>query len=159
MRQPFKWILMALFALVFVACGSDSEMNHGEMVHSEMDMSGEERPDNLDESLSKMTNDGAFMVELRPMEEPIPLNEVHTWELHVEDGSGNPIDGATVTIGGGMPEHGHGFPTEPSVSATDEMGVYLVEGMKYQMSGWWEMAFEISADSTTDSVTFNVVLP
>jgi hypothetical protein len=35
----------------------------------------------------------------------------------------------------------------------------LVEGVKFNMAGWWEMSFDITADGQTDSVTFNIVLP
>lgn len=146
--------LLVLLAIILAACGSDGEMNHDEMEMGDGDMTAE-----LDQSLAKMTDDGAFMVELVPPQDAIPLNEILTYELHVEDGDGNPVDGATVTIDGGMPEHGHGFPTEPSVAASDDAGVYLVEGIRYQMAGYWEMSFDISADATTDSVTFNIILP
>lgn len=154
MKIQLKWIAVILFALIFVACGSD-----GEMAHDGMEMDNDEMMGEVDESLEKMTNNGAFVVELRPMQDPTPLNEILTYELHIQDGDGNPVEGATVEIGGGMPDHGHGFPTEPSVAATDEAGVYLVEGVKYQMSGFWEMSFDISADATADSVTFNIILP
>ena len=38
-------------------------------------------------------------------------------------------------------------------------GDYLVEGVKFQMSGWWEMRFEINANGVSDEVIFNIVLP
>lgn len=146
--------MIALFALVLAACGGESEMEHGGM-----NMPSQDIPADLDESLSKMTDDGAFMTEIQPAQDPVPINEILTWELHVDDTEGNPVEGANVTIKGNMPGHNHGFPTAPTVTESDEAGVYLVEGVKYQMSGWWEMMFDITADSTTDSVTFNLVLP
>jgi hypothetical protein len=153
-KLHYKWIATVLFALLLAACGSESGMDH-----SGMDMSNQASTTELDESLSKMSEAGVFMVELRPMQEPIPLNEILTWELHVQDAAGQAVEDATITIGGGMPEHNHGFPTEPTVTESEEAGVYLVEGIKYQMSGWWEMSFQIATDSQADSVMFNIVLP
>ena len=33
----------------------------------------------------------------------------------VTDASGRPIEGASISVTGGMPEHGHGLPTQPKV--------------------------------------------
>ena len=37
-------------------------------------------------------------------------------------------------------------------------GRYRIEGVKFSMSGWWELKFDISAPAGTDTVTFNLVL-
>jgi hypothetical protein len=37
-------------------------------------------------------------------------------------------------------------------------GTYLVEGMKFQMHGWWTVTFAISAAGKSDMVTFNLRL-
>ena len=37
-------------------------------------------------------------------------------------------------------------------------GDYLVDGMKFQMGGWWLMDFTISAKGQTDAVHFNMML-
>ena len=158
-----KGTVLALLLLAFLlaACAGEG-MDHGEMDMDDDGMMGmpeQDIPADLDQSLQKETEDGLFTVELAPAVDPIPLNEIHEWNLTVRDDSGELVDDAAVTIGGGMPQHNHGFPTEPVVTATDDPGVYLVEGMKYQMSGWWEMSFDIDTDTASDSVTFNIVLP
>jgi len=33
-----------------------------------------------------------------------------------------------------------------------------VEGMKFQMLGFWEVKFNINADGQSDNVTFNLIL-
>jgi hypothetical protein len=57
-----------------------------------------------------------------------------------------------------MPQHGHGLPTSPQVTQNLGNGDYLVEGMKFQMPGWWEVRFSISAGAQTDTITFNLTL-
>jgi hypothetical protein len=37
-------------------------------------------------------------------------------------------------------------------------GDYLVEGVRFNMAGWWEMKFDIQKDGQADTVTFNVVM-
>jgi hypothetical protein len=37
-------------------------------------------------------------------------------------------------------------------------GNYRVEGLRFQMGGWWEVTFNISAAAQNDTVTFNLVL-
>jgi hypothetical protein len=37
-------------------------------------------------------------------------------------------------------------------------GKYLVEGVKFNMSGWWELSFTINDERHKDDVSFNVVV-
>jgi len=37
-------------------------------------------------------------------------------------------------------------------------GDYLVEGLKFQMGGWWVMDFVITAEGQSDTVQFNMML-
>ena len=71
---------------------------------------------------------------------------------------GEAVTGATVTVEGDMPEHGHGFPTEPEVTGEKAPGVYLVEGMKFSMPGWWTVTLIVSAGGHEDRATFNLDL-
>lgn len=57
-----------------------------------------------------------------------------------------------------MPEHGHGLPTAPAVTQRLGDGSYLIEGMKFNMRGWWEINLCIKAPPGSDCVTFNLVL-
>jgi cytochrome c peroxidase len=57
-----------------------------------------------------------------------------------------------------MPAHNHGFPTEPRVTKHVGFGTYLIEGIKFNMAGWWEFVFDIRAGSVTDRARFNVVV-
>jgi hypothetical protein len=57
-----------------------------------------------------------------------------------------------------MPQHGHGLPTQPQVTQSLGNGDYLVEGMKFQMAGWWVVDFNIDSAGQRDNVRFNLIL-
>jgi hypothetical protein len=68
------------------------------------------------------------------------------------------VTGARISVEGGMPEHGHGLPTMPLATAETSPGTYLVEGMKFNMPGWWTVGFDISEGGEPDRVTFNLMV-
>ncbi|MFL5520717.1 MAG: FixH family protein [Gemmatimonadales bacterium] len=76
--------------------------------------------------------------------------------LLVADSTGKPVDGAVITVDGGMPQHGHGLPTAPRVTRALGDGRYQVDGLKFSMGGWWELRFGITTSAGADSVTFNL---
>ena len=130
----------------------------GDMDHS-MSMEDDSAYAELDTATEKMTDNETFHVSVAANVDPVPINELHTWTLTVMDHEMNPVSDAAISFGGGMPEHDHGFPTEPQVSAGASDGEYLIEGVKMQMSGWWEMKLNIESGDMADTVTFNIVLP
>lgn len=87
-----------------------------------------------------------------------PINAVHEWVLHIETPDGEPVEGASVTIDGDMPAHGHGMPTRPQVTADLGGGDYRVEGMSFQMGGYWVIDVTISAAGQTDLIRFGLDL-
>jgi hypothetical protein len=115
-------------------------------------------PAALDTSTSVLSDAGLFRVSWTSDPSPAPLNQIHTWTIHVESADGTPVEGAQILVDGGMPQHGHGLPTNPQVTEDLGGGDYRVEGMKFQMLGWWEVRFNISVDGQSDNVTFNVTI-
>ncbi len=112
----------------------------------------------LDTSTSVLTDQGLFRVSYISSTIPLPLNQIHTWTIHVETTDGQPVEDAEITVDGGMPQHGHGLPTSPQVTQYLGAGDYLVEGMKFQMLGSWEVKLLINANGQSDNVTFNLIL-
>lgn len=90
--------------------------------------------------------------------EPIRLRQLQTLPVRVLDAQGNPIDDASISIQGGMPEHRHGLPTQPRVTRSLGGGVYEIEGLRLSMGGWWELKLVIDSPAGIDSVTFNLGL-
>jgi hypothetical protein len=87
-----------------------------------------------------------------------PVNMVHQWLLHIETPDGRPVAGATITVGGDMPAHGHGMPTQPEVTADLGGGDYRVEGMAFQMGGYWVIDVTVTAGGETDLIRFGLEL-
>ena len=63
-----------------------------------------------------------------------------------------------IIVDGGMPQHGHGLPTKPLVTAHLGEGKHVVDGMKFNMGGWWVVKLTIDGAKGSDVVTFNLKL-
>lgn len=91
-------------------------------------------------------------------QEPLRPRRMQTVEVVIRDAAGAPVDDATIEIDGGMPQHGHGLPTRPRVTAHLGDGRYKIEGVRFNMGGWWELKLAIADGSAADTVTFNLAL-
>jgi hypothetical protein len=90
--------------------------------------------------------------------DPILINRMHSWVLHLETASGEPVSDAQIIVTGGMPAHDHGLPTQPRVTARPADGEYLLEGLRFHMNGYWEIVVEIRLDRRRDTVTIPIRL-
>jgi hypothetical protein len=115
-------------------------------------------PKDLDYSRTRPSEAGLYRATIRPQGDSIPKGKLQRWTLHLETSTGAPVDSATVAVDGGMPQHGHGLPTKPRVTRALGNGDHLVEGMKFNMGGWWVVKFRVSAAQGADSVVFNLSL-
>jgi len=147
-RSPLLWIggivgviiLLALIALVAMIM----RMNYV--------------PADLDTSTTLATDQGLYRTTYASKLDPVGINQIHSWILHVETPDGQPVEDAVIAVDGDMPQHGHGLPTRPQVTQYLGNGDYLVEGLKFHMPGWWIVEFDITANGQTDHVTFNLML-
>ena len=112
----------------------------------------------LDFSLTRMSPDKQFVITLVPPADAIQLQQFHVWRIKVATPNGEPLTDALVYLNAGMPEHGHGLPTRPSVTKEISPGTYLVEGVKFNMSGWWEIYVAVQKVPASDVTTFNYLL-
>jgi hypothetical protein len=117
-----------------------------------------EVPPGLDLSRQHSSEEHRFIVAIHPTNRRPALNRIHTWTVSVKTPEGNPVEGAKIDFSGGMPAHNHGFPTEPRVTRSIGPGIYLIEGVKFSMAGWWEFVFEIHAGEIADRARFNLVI-
>jgi hypothetical protein len=115
-------------------------------------------PEGLDLSLDKSTAAGVYRVTLMPPAQKPAINQMHAWKVKLATPDGAAVRNATFKVDGGMPQHGHGLPTQPRVTRELEPGIYALDGMKFSMTGWWEIKLAIDAARGADKVTFNTVV-
>jgi len=115
-------------------------------------------PADLDLARSKASANGLYTVSIEPEVEPLQQGPLHAWFVTVAAADGRPVEDAVIAVDGGMPQHGHGLPTTPQAGAHLGEGRYRIEGVRFNMGGWWELNLTISSPVGEDSATFNIVL-
>jgi hypothetical protein len=114
-------------------------------------------PADVDTSTVLISAKKLFRVSYMSERVPIPIGRIINWKLRVETTDGRPVKNAAITIKGGMPEHGHGLPTQPEVTKGMADGDYIVHGLEFSMPGWWVITFHIKTQDSDDTVTFNLM--
>lgn len=142
-------IILALIPVAYLIFSGEEENEKDNMTHATAEV-------NMDGMV--MSENGLFHSSFTSEIEPIPVNQMHTWTLHLTDAEGQPIEGAEITIDGGMPAHAHGLPTAPQVTEDLGDGNYKVEGVRFNMSGEWVMNLHINKDDNSDDLTFEFTL-
>lgn len=99
-----------------------------------------------------LTRSGYYRVSVESRLQPLVINAIHEWVVHVETPAGEPVHDAQVSITGGMPAHNHGLPTNPAMIADLGDGDYLLAGMRFHMRGYWELLVTVDADGRRDTV-------
>ncbi len=146
-RRRLRWPLAVSAVLVLLAVLLGAMYFHTPAI-----------PADLDLATARRTEQGRYQVSYTPHSEAIRLNTLHSWTLHVETADGRPVADASISVDGDMPQHGHGLPTQPQMTHYLGNGDYRIDGMKFQMGGWWVVDFTIDAHGQHDRVRFNVIL-
>lgn len=115
-------------------------------------------PADLDLARSKASVTGAFVVAIEPEAGAFEQGALHSWIATVTTPDGRPVENANIAIDGGMPQHGHGLPTAPQMTAAVGPGRYRLEGVKFNMGGWWVIRLTVTAGEKSDTVEFNLVV-
>ena len=115
-------------------------------------------PADLDLSMARMSEDGLYHAELSPEIIPVTVGQMLSWEVTIETADGAPLNTGDFVISGGMPQHGHGLPTTPQITQNLGNGRYVIEGVKFNMDGWWTFDISIDGSAGADVVTFNFIL-
>ena len=106
----------------------------------------------------RATDGGHFRVALAPATARIEVGATQSWLAAVRGPKGEPSTGCSLSFHGLMPEHGHGLPTAPRATSEPEPGVYLVEGVRFSMPGFWEIKLDVDACGPRDVASFEVQL-
>ena len=136
-------------AISMTACSHAMMMIHG---------TGAKRPAASEFGLGpRASAAGRYVATLEPAS-PLRPRQMQTVRVIVRDADGRAIDEAQISIDGGMPQHGHGLPTRPRVTRNLGDGIYEIEGVRFNMGGWWEFKLAITGPSGADTVIFNLNL-
>jgi hypothetical protein len=144
-------LAIAAVAVAFstTACSHMMMMLHG---------TGAKRPAPSEFGLGPRSSaDGRYVATLAAAA-PLRPRQMQTVRVTVRSAEGGAVDGAQITIDGGMPQHGHGLPTRPRVTRSLGDGIYEIEGVRFNMGGWWEFKLAIAGAPGADTVTFNLDL-
>jgi hypothetical protein len=98
-----------------------------------------------------------FTATLQP-DQPLRPRRMQAVRVAITDAAGAPVDDAIIQVDGGMPQHGHGLPTRPRVTRALGNGLYEIEGVRFNMGGWWEFKLAINTGGGSDVVIFNLAL-
>jgi len=100
---------------------------------------------------------GIYTITVASSLDPIEINQIHSWTLHIT-WEGEPVSDARLTVEGGMPAHDHGLPTRPRITEELGEGFYRLGGMRFHMQGEWEISIEIKDAGKTDTVVIMLTL-
>jgi hypothetical protein len=140
---------MVIAVAALTACSHAMMMIHG---------TGAKRPAPGEFGLGpRASAGGRYFATLEPVR-PLRPRQMQTVRVTVRDAGGRSIDDARISIDGGMPQHGHGLPTRPLVTRCLGDGIYEIEGVRFNMGGWWEFKLVIAGSQGGDIVTFNLDL-
>lgn len=91
---------------------------------------------------------------------PVPVNALHQWKIQVLRGGdgGKAFMPEALVVNGGMPSHGHGLPTQPTVSQYLGDGTFVVDGMRFNMGGPWEMVVRVLDGNRWHRLAFPLTL-
>ena len=135
-------------AVALTACSHAMTMLHG----------GTKRPAASEFGLGpRPSANRMYVATLEPSRQLRP-RQMQTMRVAIVDGNGRAVNGATIAIDGGMPQHGHGLPTRPRMTRAIGDGTYEIEGVRFNMGGWWEFKLTINSERGADTVTFNLSL-
>jgi hypothetical protein len=136
-------------AVSMTACSHAMMMMHG---------TGAKRPAASEFGLGpRASARGRYVATLEPAR-PLRPRQMQTVRVTVRDAEGRAIDEAQISIDGGMPQHGHGLPTRPRVTRNLGDGLYEIEGVRFNMGGWWEFTLAIAGSRGADTITFHLDL-
>jgi YtkA-like protein len=112
--------------------------------------------DTYDANVSeKGTADDFIVTDISP---PPPATGNTTWKLKIVDATGQPVKDATMTnIKTWMPQHSHPSTALP-VPTNNGDGTYTIDNLYLYMPGVWQVTFNITTGSTTDSAMFTFCL-
>jgi cytochrome c peroxidase len=102
--------------------------------------------------VAMQSRNGYYQAVLHTPGEVPPVAQTHSWTLTLQTRDGRAFVPGQLSLGGGMPAHGHGLPTEPRVTRHLGDGRFLIEGLRFNMSGRWQISISLSGPLGLDTL-------
>ena len=156
--QPIEKSMMRRTVLVLATMGVAISMTACSHAMMMIRGTGAKRPAASEFGLGPRASAGGRYVATLEPARPLRPRQMQTVRVTVRDAEGHAVDEAQISIDGGMPQHGHGLPTRPRVTRNLGDGMYEIEGVRFNMGGWWEFKLGIAGSRGADTITFNLDL-
>ena len=101
------------------------------------------------------TSDSGALSLLLTFDGPLGVGE-NELDLHVTDAHGSGVPGLTVTVTPHMPAHGHGASMPTTVHEMMDGHYHVMPN--FQMTGLWELHFELDDGNTVETAVANVTV-
>ena len=164
-QLPMHFIPVFMLAILCLPLTAVAQMDSmkGAMKGS-MEMQGMDKqqiPADLDTSMSRVSENGLFKGDYVVEGETIQMMAPQMWKVTLVTAGGTLVENATVGVKGMMPGHEHGMAASLKGQSVRAMkkGVYLFEGMAFNMEGWWQVSVDISHEGQSDTLIFDLIIP
>jgi hypothetical protein len=145
-------LILPLAGLALAACGGNGGGGAAK-ADAGYDCSLDDRGETFTAGMSK-TGDAGYQFALMDALPSPPDKGNNTWTVEVRDPNGDPVVDLDLAVKPFMPDHGHGSPTTPVITATGD-GVFSVDPVYMFMPGLWEMTLSVKdTDATLDTAVF-----
>lgn len=141
-------------AVLFAACWAGFASGHPAFQDQMRRLAESKIPENLD--LSRVKSGTNFVVRYVP-EGAVPVADLHAWTVVVEDKDGRPVALSELSFVADMPQHLHGLGSVPRVTRVSP-GRFRVEGLNFQMPGWWKVEIEVRLEAVAETFRFDLVI-
>ena len=108
--------------------------------------------------LMQLSQNGKYRITLTPLSSRQTLRKIHQWQVSIETVDGKAVTNARFEFDGRMPAHRHGLPTQPAFEGHQGDGHYLVGGVRFSMTGEWEIKIDGTVDGDSLYALFEFTL-
>ena len=152
-----KYFTVVILSFIFLFSGCNASKNKKTTLQTNNTHNLNQYSDK-DNAVSLLSEGKKYKVSLYSKSFPFQTGKIFNLILNLSTPDGKPLDNIKIYVHGGMPQHQHGFPTNPKVTKSLGNGDYLVEGVKFSMPGDWEIRFNIKEATKRDRAIFHIKL-
>ena len=105
-------------------------------------------------TIEKSSLNNVYRATIFPLQTSVPIGELHSWVFHFATEKGETFIPKQLVGKDGMP--GHGFPVEPEISSALGNGKFLIQDVKFNMTGDWQLRLGVNGSGGWDTITFQL---